>query len=206
MRAANSRSHRHTNSRSISVKPRIKQPVNLARFLCQKQLIRSFASAGFRRLFFFHTLLFSPDNLMSTFFSSGIKTLRTSFSAFVLHQAAQWGQETHTTLRRFSVVLPTDCPSNYQVQIRSYHTALGCYPFIWSDFVSSYFSNWAFFPPPFRDGRRSGCVQHLHMTKQICWFEHEAHRRAWRGGNEELSVAVKVWRLLFWASRHILSI
>lgn len=64
----------HTNSVSISVKLRIKDPVNLARFPCQKQAVCSFAFTGFRRLFF-HTLLFPPDNLMSIFFSSGIKTL-----------------------------------------------------------------------------------------------------------------------------------
>lgn len=110
---------RHTNTESISVKLRIKEPVNLARFPCQKQPVCTFAFAGFRRLFF-HTLLFSPDNLMSIF-SSGIKTLWSSFSAFVLYEAAQWGWETHTTLRRSSVVLPTECPTNYQVQTRSYH-------------------------------------------------------------------------------------
>lgn len=64
----------HTNSVSISVKLRIKDPVNLARFPCQKQAVCSFAFSSFRRLFF-HTLLFPPDNLMSIFFSSGIKTL-----------------------------------------------------------------------------------------------------------------------------------
>ena len=112
---------RHTNSESISVKLRIKESVNLARFPCQKQPVCTFAFAGFRRLFF-HTLLFSPDNLMSIFFSSGIKTLWSSFSAFVLYEAAQWGWETHTTLRRSSVVLPTECPTNYQVQTRSYHS------------------------------------------------------------------------------------
>lgn len=115
------RTERHTNSVSISVKPRIKDPVNLARFPCQKQPVCSFAFTGFRRLFF-HTLLFPPDNLMSIFFSSGIKTLWTSFSAFVRCEAAQWGRETHTTLCRFSVVLPTECPTNYQVQMRSYHS------------------------------------------------------------------------------------
>lgn len=113
----------HTNSVSISVKLRIKDPVNLARFPCQKQAVCSFAFTGFRRLFF-HTLLFPPDNLMSIFFSSGIKTLWTSFSAFVRYEAAQWGWETHTILCRFSVVLPTECPTNYQVQIRSYHSVL----------------------------------------------------------------------------------
>lgn len=111
----------HTNTESISVKLRIKESVNLARFPCQKQPVCTFAFAGFRRLFF-HTLLFSPDNLMSIFFSSGIKTLWSSFSVFVLYEAAQWGWETHTTLRRSSVVLPTECPTNYQVQTRSYHS------------------------------------------------------------------------------------
>lgn len=118
---AHTHTQRHTNSESISVKLRIKESVNLARFPCQKQPVCTFAFAGFRRLFF-HTLLFSPDNLMSIFFSSGIKTLWSSFSAFVLYEAAQWGWETHTTLRRSSVVLPTECPTNYQVQTRSYHS------------------------------------------------------------------------------------
>lgn len=169
MRAANSRSHRHTNSSSISVKPRIKQPVNLARFPCQKRLIRWFASAGFRRLFF-HTLLFSPDNLMSTFFSSGIKTLWTSFSAFVLRQAAQWGRETHTTLRRSSVVLPTDRPTNYPVQIRSYHTALGAYPLIWSDFSHPDF--FCFFNG---DARRSVCSTSSHDEANWTWSAQTVH-------------------------------
>lgn len=65
---------RHTNTESTSVKLRIKEPVNLARFPCQKQPVCTFACTGFRRLFF-HTLLFSPDNLMSIVFPSGIKTL-----------------------------------------------------------------------------------------------------------------------------------
>lgn len=87
--------------------------------------VRSSLVCAFAASFFFpsfHILLFPPDNLMSTFFSSGIKTLWTSFSAFVLYEAAQWGWETHTTLRRFCVVLPTECPTNYRVQIRSYHS------------------------------------------------------------------------------------
>lgn len=129
---------RHTNSESISVKPRIKEPVNLARFPCQKQPVCTFAFAGFRRLFF-HTLLFPPDNLMSIFFSSGIKTLWSSFPAFVLYEAAQWGWETHTTLRRSSVVLPTECPTNYQVQTRIYHSVFCCYPLIWPVFVPDSF-------------------------------------------------------------------
>lgn len=108
-----------THAESVSVKLRIKEPVNLARFPCQKYPVCTFA--GFRRLFF-HILLFPPDNLMSIFFSLGIKTLWSSFSAFVLYEAAQWGWETHTTLRRSSVVLPTECPTNYQVQTCIYHT------------------------------------------------------------------------------------
>lgn len=154
--------HTHTNTESISVKLRIKESVNLARFPCQKQPVCTFAFAGFRRLFF-HTLLFSPDNLMSIFFSSGIKTLWSSFSVFVLYEAAQWGCETHTTLRRSSVVLPTECPTNYQVQTRSYHSVFAA--ILWFgqclyQTVFSLFSN--------RASIREGCWSR-HVTCSHIW-------------------------------------
>lgn len=154
------RTQGHTNSVSISVKLRIKDPVNLARFPCQKQAVCSFAFTGFRRLFF-HTLLFPPDNLMSIFFSSGIKTLWTSFSAFVRYEAAQWGWETHTILCRFSVVLPTECPTNYQVQIRSYHSVFAA--LLWFGWQTCFplFSFWA----SDRDGCRLRRVNRSHRWR-----------------------------------------
>lgn len=86
---------------------------------------------------------------MSIFFSSGIKTLWSSFSAFVAYEAAQWGWETHTTLRRSSVVLPTECPTNYQVQTRIYRSPFlfffRCYPLIWPLSVPDFF--FFLFPP-----------------------------------------------------------
>lgn len=142
---------------------------------------------GFRRLFF-HTLLFPPDNLMSIFFSSGIKTLWSSFSAFVLYEAAQWGWETHTTLRRSSVVLPTECPTNYWVQTRSYHSvsllssdlAAVCTRRFFSPLFSFRASNrdgcWSRHVSYFTDDEANiltcnstGCHSHSTMSRQLNW-------------------------------------
>ena len=130
---------------------------------------------------------------MSIFFSSGIKTLWSSFSAFVLYEAAQWGWETHTTLRRSSVVLPTECPTNYQVQTRSYHSVFAAilwfgqclYPlFSLSLSLSlslsvSLFSNWA----SNRDG---------------CWSRRVTSSHRWRGKYSNLKLSLVAFSLLHW--------
>lgn len=167
--------HTHMNTESISVKLRIKEPVNLARFPCQKQPVCTFAFAGFRRLFF-HTLLFSPDNLMSIFFSSGIKTLWSSFSAFVLYEAAQWGWETHTTLRRSSVVLPTECPTNYQVQTRSYHSVFAA--ILW--FGQCLYQTFLFFP----------LFSNWASNRDGCWSRRATYSHRWRGKYSDLKLVL----------------
>lgn len=110
---------------------------------------------------------------MSIFFSSGIKTLWSSSSAFVVCEAAQWDRETHTALRRSSVPMPTEWPTNYPVQTLIIYRLLFPAAILW--FGHCLFQSF-FFPLFFSLFPFSLCVFYFNLAS----IRKERLRR-WRG-------------------------